>query len=225
MNSKRIRATIHRLLYSVIAGLLIGITALALYLVHDRLRQSEAIQSEAFAVDGKADFDGAIAIEPPIAVPDFTLTDQQGEPFNSSELRNRHALLTFGFTNCPDICPLTLNDFQQIKALLGAAAEQMAFVFVSVDGSRDTPAVLRRYLQFRELDGIIALTGGEADVREIGASFGLAFEVSGKLADGSYAVNHSAGTYLLDDRGRWIMRFHFGVPAERIAAELRKLLA
>lgn len=225
MNSKRNRATIHRLLYSVIAGLLIGISALALYLVHDQMRQTEAIQSQAFAIEGEADFDGTIRIKPSIAFPEFTLTDQHGEPFNSSDLRNRYALLTFGFTNCPDICPLTLNDFQQIRALLGAAAEQMAFVFVSVDGSRDTPAVLRRYLQFRELDGIIALTGGEADVREFGAPFGLAFEVSGKLADGSYAVNHSAGSYLLDDRGRWIMRFHFGVPAERIAAELRELLA
>ncbi len=225
MKSKRNPAIIHQLLYSVIAGLLLGISALALYHVQDQLRRASPIQSEAFRVEGKADFDGAIAIAPPITVPDFTLTDQHGEPFNSSQLRNRYALLTFGFTNCPDICPLTLNDFQQVKVMLGALAEQLAFVFVSVDGRRDRPAVLRRFLEFRELDGIIALTGGENNVREIGAPFGLAFEVSGDLANGAYNVNHSAGSYLLDDRGRWIMRFHFGVSAERIAAELRQLLA
>ena len=224
VKSKRHSGSILRLLYGVIAGLLIGISALAIVLVQDQLRETETIETGHFSVEGETEYDGAIGIEPPVAVPDFTLTDQHGEPFNLRELRGRLVLLTFGFTNCPDVCPLTLSDLQQVKTLLGADAEQVKLVFVSVDGNRDTPEVLRDYLAFRKLDDIVALTGGEDEVRNAGAPFGLAFEVSGNASAPSYSINHTAGSFLLDRRGSWIMRFQFGLPPERIAAKLRKLL-
>ena len=224
MKSKRNSGSILRLLYGMIAGLLIGISALAIYLVHEQLRRPEVIDTGHFSVEGEAEFDGAIQIEPPIDVSDFTLTDQDGEQFKVSDLRGQHVLLTFGFTNCPDMCPLTLSDFQQVKDLLGDRAERVAFVFISVDGRRDSPSVLRSYFDFRELDGIIALTGDEDYVREIGAPFGLSFEASGDVSAGAYSVNHTAGSFLLDGRGRWIMRFQFGLPPDRTAAELHKLL-
>ena len=225
MKSKRNSTACLRLLYGTIAGLLIGISALAIYLVQDRLREAKAVDTGHFSVEGEARFDGAIRIEPPIGVPDFTLTKQDGKKTSLRDLRGQFVLLTFGFTNCPDICPLTLSDFQGIEELLGESAERLAFVFVSVDGSRDSPSVLRSYFEFRGLDGIIALTGDEADVRDIGAPFGLAFEVIGEAATGIYSVNHTAGSFLLDPRGRWIMRFQFGLPADRVAAEIRKLMS
>ncbi len=224
MKSKRNATPYLRLLYGMITGLLIGISALAIYLVQDQLREPKAVDTGHFSVEGEAEFDGAIQIEPPIVVPDFTLTDQDDEQFKVSDLRGHHVLLAFGFTNCPDICPLTLSDFQSIKELLGGSAERLAFVFISVDGSRDTPSVLRSYLGFRELEGIIGLTGDEDYVREIGAPFGLAFEVIGEAATGAYSVNHTVGSFLLDPRGRWIMRFQFGLPPDRVAAELSELL-
>lgn len=224
MKSKRRSASIQRLLYGMIAGLLLGISALVIYLVQDHLREPRPGLTDPFSVEGAAEFDGALRIEPPIDVPDFTLIDQNGQPFTTSALRGRHALLTFGFTNCPDICPLTLSDLQQVKELLGDRAAGLAVVFISVDGRRDSPSVLRSYFAFRKLDDIIALTGGEDKVRAIGAPLGLSFEVAGDRSTGAYSVNHSAGSFLLDSRGRWIMRFQFGLPPERIAAELQKLL-
>ena len=208
----------------MIAGLLIGIAALTIYLVHIQLREPEAVDSGRFNVEGAADYDGVIRIEPPIDLPNITLSNQDGEPFNISDLRGRYILLTFGFTNCPDICPLTLSDLQQVRILLGDRADEVAFVFISVDGRRDTPAVLRRYFTFRGLDGIMALTGSEDTVRVFGAPLGLSFEVSSEVSAGAYTVNHSAGSFLLDARGRWIMRYQFGLPPDRIAAELRTLL-
>ena len=224
MKSKRNSVPAMRLLYGMIAGLLLGISALAIYIIQDHFREPEPVDTGHFNVEGEAQFDGVIRIEPPIVVPNFALTNQDGYQTSLRDLNGRHALLTFGFTNCPDICPLTLSDFQQISELLGDQADQVEFVFISVDGSRDSPAVLREYLRFRELAGITALTGSEEKLREIGAPFGLSFEISGDTSTGAYSVNHTVGSFLIDSKGRWIMRFQFGVPADQIAAELVKLL-
>lgn len=225
MKHKRKRAQVVYILYSSIAGLLIGISALSVYLIQERMRATEAADADHFQVEGEAEFDGVIRIEPPIELPDFTLTSQDGDPTGLRDLRGRFVLLTFGFTNCPDICPLTLSDFQLVKGLLGDHSFEVAFVFISVDRSRDKPKVLRNFLAYRKLDDIIGLTGAETDVHAAGEPLGLSFERSGQASAGSYTVNHTAGSFLLDRRGRWIMRFQFGVPPETIAAELRGMIA
>ena len=213
----------HLTLYGLIAGLIIGISSLAIVLLHDRLRNDDVESSH---IDGIArdEYDGTITIDPPIAVPDLGLTNTDKELMRLSQLPGQFVLLTFGFTHCPDICPLTLNDFQRIRAQLGQLANEVQFVFVSVDGARDTPTALREYFSFRELDDIIALTGSEEEVRAFGAPLGLAFEVSGEVSTGGYLINHTAGSFLLDQEGRWIMRYQFGVPPETIVSQLRRLL-
>ncbi len=224
MKRERKSAFVPNALYGTIAGLLIGISALAIYLVQNRLRAPSAVDVGHFHVQGDEQFDGAIRIGRTIFVSGLPLITQDGDKANLNDMGGRPVLLTFGFTNCPDICPLTLSDFQQIQNLLGDQADEVAFVFVSVDGSRDSPAALRSYFARRELEGITALTGAEETVRAFGAPLGLSFEVSGDASTGAYSVNHSAGSYLLDASGRWIMRFQFGLPPDRIAAELRRLL-
>ena len=225
MKQKRKRARFVFFLYSVVAGLLIGISALTVYLLQDQLRGAETVGTDHTQVEGKAEFDGVIRIEPPIELPDFTLTSHDGDPTSLLDFRGRFVLLTFGFTNCPDICPLTLSEFQLVKGLLDDDSPEVAFVFISVDGSRDQPSVLHDFLDYRKLDEIIGMTGAESDVRAAGEPLGLSFERSGETSSGSYSVNHSAGSFLLDRRGRWMMRFQFGVPAERIAAELRTMIS
>lgn len=225
MKPKRKKALFVYILYSSIAGLLIGISALTLYLLQDQLRGAETVDTNHSQVEGEAEFDGVIRIEPPIELPDFTLTSHDGDPTGLRDFRGRFVLLTFGFTNCPDICPLTLSEFQLVKGLLGDNSHKVAFVFISVDGSRDKPDVLRNFLDYRKLDEIIGLTGAESDVRAAGEPLGLSFERNGETSNGSYSVNHSAGSFLLDRRGRWISRYKFGVPAEKIAAELRTMIS
>jgi len=224
VKSKREPGRVALLLYSMIAGLIVGISALAIFLIQDRLRGPESGAADHFSVEGQAKFDGAIPIQPPIELPDFTLSNQHGEATSLPDLRGRYTLLTFGFTNCPDICPLTLNDFERVADILGDEATGMAFVFVSVDGRRDTPAALRDYLAFRRLEGIIALTGDEEAVREFGAPLGLSFEIPESASTGAYSINHSAGSYLLDRQARWIKRYQFGLPPSKIAADLKALL-
>ena len=88
----------------------------------------------------------SIAKNPPVPVRNFELTNQDGQPTRLSDLRGKTVMLFFGYTHCPDVCPVTIADFVQLKKKLGSNADKMAFVLVSVDGERDTPAVLKNYL-------------------------------------------------------------------------------
>lgn len=224
MKTKRDSHLFGRLLYSLLAGLLLGIAALAIFLIHDRMREKESVSTGPFRVDGSSAVDGVLAIDPPVDIPAFELTESNGNSVRLTDFRGRHTLLTFGFTHCPDICPLTLNDFARIRRLLGDSAVKITFVFISVDGKRDTPAALRQYFEFRQLNDIRALTGDEASVLALGEPFGLSFEINDEGRADSYLINHTTGSFLLDQAGRWIKRYQFGVPPDTIAADLRTLL-
>ncbi len=84
-------------------------------------------------------------LDPPQRMPDFTLSDQHGQPFQLSAQQGV-TLLYFGFTNCPDYCPTTMGTWKQVKQELGAAAENVQFVMVTVDPENDTPETLGSYL-------------------------------------------------------------------------------
>ena len=215
-------ARLMRILYGTVIGLTAGIIGVALFIVFDRLTTPESQRVSHFGAVGGDDSDGAITIEPPRPMPDFTLTNQHGERMSLSDLRGRYALLTFGYTHCPDVCPLTLNEFRRVRETLGELASEVAFIFISVDGQRDRPEVIRRYFAARQLEGMIGLTGDEADVRRLGGDYGLAFERGAEAA--GYLVNHTAGSFLLDGEGRWVMRYSFGVMPSLIADDLKALL-
>lgn len=85
-------------------------------------------------------------IEPPAQLSDFTLPSSLGRNLSLSELRGKPVVLFFGYTFCPDVCPMTLSELKRVKAELGADGERLQVVFVSVDGERDTPEVLARHL-------------------------------------------------------------------------------
>ncbi len=223
LKTKRNSTLFGRLLFGLLAGLMLGISALSIFLLYDRTREREMVRTSPFEVAGSATADGILAIDPPVDVPPFELTDSYGDSAHLADFRGRHTLLTFGFTHCPDICPLTLNDFGRIQQLLGDIAD-INFVFISVDGARDTPAALRQYFEFRQFEAIYALTGDEASVRAMGGPFGLSFQISQDSGSDDYLVNHTTGSFLLDQTGRWIKRYQFGVPPESIAADLRALL-
>ncbi len=84
------------------------------------------------------------ALPEPRALADFSLADQNGQPFSREDLRGRWTLLFTGFTNCPDVCPLTIATMADLRRRL--ARDDLQFLFVSVDPERDTPEVIRRYL-------------------------------------------------------------------------------
>lgn len=170
------------------------------------------------------DFTGITRIDPPQPMPNFTLTNQHGEPIKLSDLHGKFVLMSFGYTHCPDVCPLTLSDFKLIQRNLGDLSDQVNFVFISVDGSRDTPEVLRRYFEQRELDNFIGMTGTEAQLREIGTPYNLHFSYGQPDANGNYSVEHTAGSFLLDKEGHWVSRYVFGIDPSLIVDDIRQLM-
>ena len=161
-------------------------------------------------------------LDPPKEVGDFTLTDQDGQPFRLSDLRGKVALLFFGYTNCPDVCPTTLAELKRVKALLGDEAEQVAFVFVSVDGSRDTPERLSAYVRAFDPQ-FIGLTGDDAALRPISRDFGVFYQRVNYESDVNYLVDHTASTFVVDQQGRLRLVFPYGTDPAAIVTRLRAL--
>lgn len=159
---------------------------------------------------------------PPKPIPDFELTDQDGQPFRLGTLRGSPVLLFFGFANCPDVCPMTLSQLGLIANSPDPAIRQARAVMISVDGDRDTPADLKRYLD-AIAPGFVGLTGDPRRVRDIAANFSAVF-FPGMSRDksGKYLVDHTSQVYLLDRQGRLRSTF-FNATLDEIGAATRKV--
>lgn len=192
---------------------------------------------------------GGALVNPPYLLKDFTLTSHEDKPISLSDLRGKPVVLTFGYTHCATECPATLANYKLLKQQLGAEAENVTFVFVSVDGKRDTPEVLKTYLaQFDP--AFIGMTGSEAALRALGQQYGLLFELqtgqsqarnAGEAAHDhsthdhaadekqqldpeNYFVQHSSPSYFIDADGYLRMVYFFGATPDAMAQGLRQLL-
>jgi protein SCO1/2 len=163
-------------------------------------------------------------LEPPKEIGDFTLTSHTGDPLSLSDLRGKVVLLFFGYTHCPDVCPMTLAEFKQVKRELGDAADRVAFVFASVDGERDTPERLAAYVGAFDPD-FIGLTGDEAALREIGRDYGLFFQrTTYDNTQADYLVDHTASSFVVGPEGRLRIVYPYQTDPAIIAEGIADLL-
>lgn len=163
-------------------------------------------------------------LDPPVSLPDFRLTDQRNQPFTRQNFTDRWTVMSFGYTHCPDVCPITLANFTLIKRALGDQRDRVTFIFVSVDGARDTPEVLGRYLANFDA-AFIGLTGDEMAIRPVTQAFGVRYEVvkpEGTQAE--YLINHTASSFLVNPRGELVRIYSYGTDPEVVAADLRALV-
>jgi protein SCO1 len=148
-----------------------------------------------------------VLVQPPKSIEDIELTDQDSRPFKLSQLRGRPALLFFGFTHCPDVCPSTLA---KLGLLIDSADEKLrdtALIMISIDGDRDSPETMKAYLA-QVLPHGIGLTGDPRVVRRIDAQFsGVFFKGLPDQPGGNYLVQHTSQVYLIDPQGRWCATF------------------
>lgn len=153
----------------------------------------------------------------------FELQDTQGKTVSSADLRGRWVLAFFGYTSCPDICPTTLFDIAQALARLGPSAARVQPIFISVDPQRDTPKILREYVN--DFDArILPLTGTADELDRAAKSFGVAFfKVPGSSPD-DYTIAHSAIITLIGPEGGLVTRFSTNVSTDQIASKLRRLI-
>ncbi len=163
-------------------------------------------------------------LKPPVSAPDFTLTDQHGQPFRLSEQRGRVVLLYFGYTHCPGACPLTLSKWTHIREALGADAERVRFIFITVDPERDTSQRLQQHLATFNAD-FVGLTGTQVELESVYAAYGVFREKASRGAKGKgYLVNHNTSAFVIDPEGLWRLRHAAITPWEDIIHDVRQLL-
>lgn len=160
------------------------------------------------------------AYDPPEPAPGFTLTDHTGGTRRLADFRGRAVLLFFGFSHCPDVCPLTLAKLGKVlDALPGSAARDVAVLLVTVDPVRDTPPVLAEYVaQFGEQT--VGLTGGAQLLGELRRAYGA---YAGHGAQHQEMV-HTDAVFGIDRNGQLRMLLHPELPAAEMARSVRALL-
>ena len=154
----------------------------------------------------------------------FQLVNQDGQSFDQTLLNGRWSLVFFGFTFCPDFCPTTLQTLAATKARLGAAADDVQIVFISVDPARDTPAALKEYLATEGFPkGVIGLTGTEAQVKSAADAYRAYFQRVGTGPD--YTMNHSLTVYLIGPDGQYRSALAHDLGPERSAQLIQRVMA
>jgi protein SCO1/2 len=217
-------ATSSRLLTLVgLVVVMVAGSAVLLFILNNRPAPSN---TGAAVVSQGDSFDGVTNVNPPRRLQDFTLTNQNNQPTSLSSLRGKYALMFFGYTHCPDVCPLTLLEYKKVKEALGNKASQMNFVFVSVDGERDTPDVMAAYINKFDPAFIGLTTSDEATLKRLAGDYNLYY---GKRADASgsadnYLVDHTSSTFLVDKEGRLVAVYTYGLTAAQMVDDLQNRL-
>ena len=154
----------------------------------------------------------------------FSLPDFDGKPRTLADFHGKVAVVFFGYTQCPDACPTTMAELSGILKTLGPDASRVQVVFITVDPSRDTAALLKNYVTNFRPD-FLALRGDEAQTQAIIKDFKLVVEkVPGKTAD-SYTIDHTAGTYIFDPQGRIRLFASQSLDPTLLTADIQALLA
>ncbi|MEI7036323.1 SCO family protein [Fulvimonas yonginensis] len=130
----------------------------------------------------------------------FQLTDDNGKAVTAEDYRGKVVLLYFGYTHCPDVCPLTLARLHAVLQRVGEKADDARILFVSVDPARDTPAVMHAYVNAFDKRAV-GLTGPPGAIEALSKRYRSAFTREPDKVDGQYEVSHSSAIYLFDRQG------------------------
>ncbi len=152
----------------------------------------------------------------------FALTDHEGKPATNESFRGEYVVLVFGYTFCPDVCPMTLQRVMEALDLLSTDGESVRPVFVSVDPARDTPAVLADYVSALD-PRLVGLTGTPEQIAEAAQQFRVYYLVP-EAGEADYLVDHSAYIYLLGPNGDTLSYFKHDIPAKDLAAAIRRAM-
>lgn len=157
---------------------------------------------------------------------ELDLTDHHGRPRTLADFRGKVVTVFFGFTHCPDACPTTMVELAQVAKALGPDADKLQVLFVTVDPGRDTQKVLAQYVPAFH-PAFLGLYGDAEATARAAKAFKVYYNKQpGKegTAGGSYSVDHSAGTFILDRQGRLRLFAQYGQGAEAILHDVRLLL-
>jgi len=152
----------------------------------------------------------------------FSLIDQDGKPRTDADFRGRYMLVYFGYSNCPDVCPVSLGVIADAEERLGAKSARVAPIFITIDPERDTPRILKQYLAVFS-PKLIGLTGSAKEIRKAEEEYRV-FVQRHAGQNGNYSFDHSNIIYLMGPDGRFVANYDETIGPDGLAAELRKHL-
>ena len=154
---------------------------------------------------------------------DLPLTDHNGQQRSLKDFAGKVVVVFFGFTQCPDVCPTSMQELAEVKRSLGADGDRLQGIFVTVDPERDTAEVLKAYMGNFD-PSFLALRGSPEQLAAVAKDFKIYYKkVEGKT-DTSYTMDHSAGSYVYDPAGRLRVYRRYGSGAQALAADVATLL-
>ncbi len=177
------------------------------------------VKGERFQVDADTSHPARIS-------PHYLLMNQFGQAISDQSFPGQLQLISFGYTSCPDVCPITLNVTGQVMKLLGKDAKHLQPLFISLDPKRDSPQKLKEYAAFFH-PKLMALSGSDAMTKRTAQNFRVKYEIVPQDADDKqqYAINHTASHFLLGRQGEFLSKIAYGLPAEEVAEKIRPYLA
>jgi len=154
---------------------------------------------------------------------DFTLKDPSGTTRTLADFRGKAVVVFFGYTQCPDVCPTTLATLATAMKMLGRDADRVQVLFITIDPDRDTPALLREYVPAFD-SRFLGLYGDADATARTAKEFKVIYQKVPGPTPGSYTMDHSAGSYVFDPKGRLRLFVSNGQGADVFAHDIRVLL-
>jgi protein SCO1/2 len=155
---------------------------------------------------------------------DFELPDTEGKIRRLADFKGKVVVLFFGYTQCPDVCPTTLQELTQARQLLGPLGERVQGIFVTIDPERDTPEMLRNYMQSFD-PGYVALVPNAQQLEQAAKDFKVYYKKAAGKTPTSYTMEHTAASFVFDPQGRIRLFTRYGLGAQALADDLKLLLS
>jgi protein SCO1 len=152
------------------------------------------------------------------------LPDADGKTRSLAEFKGRVVVVFFGYTQCPDVCPTTMAELSEVRRSLGAEADKLQGIFVTVDPERDTAPVLKSYVEGFNA-GFVALRGSPEQIKQATREFKVFFAKVPGRTESTYTIDHTAGAYVFDPQGRIRLFSRYGTGPKAMEEDVRALLA
>jgi len=152
----------------------------------------------------------------------LSLKDVDGRQRDLAEFKGKVLFVFFGFTQCPDVCPTTMAELAEVRRRLGADGERVQGIFISIDPARDTPQVLKAYLQAMD-PSFVGLTGSNEQIEAAAREFKVFYQKV-PTSEGNYTMDHTAGAYVFDPEGHVRLFVRYGMGVDKVTADLKQLL-
>ena len=155
---------------------------------------------------------------------DFSLLDPDGKLRTLNDFKGKVVVMFFGYTQCPDVCPTTLTEMQQVMTLLGPQSDKVQVLFVTVDPERDTATILKQYVPSFDARFLGLRPADDVALEKVTKDFKIYYKKVPGTSPGSYTIDHTAGSYAFDPEGRLRLYIKHAQGPETLAHDLKELL-